>query len=216
MLIFARGISGYDWLIVCISFLIVLIFSIVLHEVAHGFIAYKQGDDTAKLQGRLSLNPLVHFDLMGFISCVLFGFGWAKPVPVNPLKFRNFKKGTAFVSIAGVTVNIILAFIFCGLYVIIDSYLKITNYFYLFLYYLCYFGFILNVGFFVFNLLPIYPLDGFNLIATFTKYDNKFVQFMRQYGSILLIVIFIFCRNVLGWLMSIIGTPLELFWRLIF
>ena len=216
MLIFAQGISGYQWLIVCIAFLIVLILSIVLHEVAHGYVAYKQGDDTAKIQGRLSLNPLVHFDTFGFICCMFFGFGWAKPVPVNPLKFRNFKKGTALVSIAGVTVNIILAVIFSGLYVVIDSYLKITNYFYMFLYFLCYFGYILNIGFFVFNLLPIYPLDGFNLIATFTKYDNKFIQFMRQYGSIILIVIFIFCRNILGWLMNIIGTPLEMFWRLIF
>lgn len=216
MLVFAQGYSGYEWLILCISFLIILILSIVLHEVAHGFIAYKQGDDTAKIQGRLTLNPIVHFDILGFISCLLFGFGWAKPVPVNPFKFRNFKKGTALVSIAGVVVNIILAFIFCGLYVIIDTYLSITNYFHLFLYFLCYFGYILNIGFFVFNLLPIYPLDGFNLIATFTKYDNKFVQFMRQYGSIILIVIFVFCRNILSWLMNIIGTPLEMLWRLIF
>ena len=153
MLVFAQGYSGYEWLILCISFLIILILSIVLHEVAHGFIAYKQGDDTAKIQGRLSLNPIVHFDILGFISCVLFGFGWAKPVPINPLKFRNFKKGTALVSIAGVTVNIILAFIFCGLYVIVDTYLSIMNYFHLFLYFLCYFGFILNIGFFLFNLI---------------------------------------------------------------
>lgn len=215
MLVFAQNFSGYEKIIVCLAFIIILVLSLVLHEVAHGYIAYKQGDDTAKLSGRLTLNPVAHFDLMGFISCVLFGFGWAKPVPVNSFKFRNFKKGTSLVSLAGVTVNLILAFVFCGIYVALDVYMPITNYFKLFLYILCYYGFILNIGFFVFNLLPIYPLDGFNFIATFAKYENRFVQFMRQYGQIILLVMMVLGRNLISWLMTIVGTPIEALWRLI-
>ena len=110
-----------------IAMVLALIISLSTHEFAHAYVAYKNGDDTAKLMGRLTLNPLKHVDFVGVLCCVLFRFGWAKPVPVNPMKFRNFKKGSALVSIAGVTVNLIFAILFGGLYVLFLKHIEISN-----------------------------------------------------------------------------------------
>src|SRR5687768_16975542 len=106
----------------------VLVFSIVLHEVAHGWVAYKQGDATAMMLGRLTLNPLPHVDPVGSILVpallALSGtglmLGWAKPVPVNPRNFRNYKRGDILVSLAGVAVNFVLAFVFAILWALME------------------------------------------------------------------------------------------------
>ena len=87
-----------------------LLYSIIIHELAHGWVAFKMGDPTAKWLGRLSLNPLKHLDPIGTIMLFVFGFGWAKPVPVNFNNLRDERKGLIFVSAAGITANIILAF----------------------------------------------------------------------------------------------------------
>ena len=89
---------------------IVLFTAITVHEYAHGYVAYKLGDPTAKYSGRLSLNPISHLDMWGAICMVLFGFGWAKPVPINPMYFRDRKKGMALTALAGPLANIVLAF----------------------------------------------------------------------------------------------------------
>ena len=88
-----------------------ILIAITFHEMAHGFAAEAMGDPTAKNAGRLSLNPFKHLDPLGFLSMVLFRFGWAKPVPINPMYFKDRKKGTIIVSLAGVVTNLILAFI---------------------------------------------------------------------------------------------------------
>ena len=91
--------------------IIVLFTAIAVHEYAHGFVAYKLGDPTAKYAGRLSLNPMSHLDPIGAVCMALFGFGWAKPVPVNPMYFTDRKRDSALVALAGPVSNVILAFI---------------------------------------------------------------------------------------------------------
>lgn len=219
MLTFARGSSGIQLLIIGLSFVFVLIFSLTLHEFAHAYAAYKSGDDTAKMEGRLTLNPLSHIDLIGFVTCLLFGFGWAKPVPVNPFKFRNYKKGMFFVSMAGVIMNLILALIFCPLFLLCEKYFlsgSITN-FQLFLYSLTQFAYQLNICLFVFNLLPIAPLDGFNLLQGLCSYDNKFIVFMRKNGYLVLIAMLIIFRftNIFESIIYGLTYPIEALWKLI-
>lgn len=208
-------LTGIELIGAGLALLVVLVFSLSLHEFAHAYVAYKQGDFTPKEMGRVTLNPLAHIDPIGFLCCALFGFGWAKPVEINPIKFRNYRKGMFLTSIAGVTVNIILSFIGCGVFYICLRFLPLTNAFCYFIYYFGMFLYTINLALFIFNLLPIYPLDGFNCISALTKYDNKFVNFMRKYGTIILIVILIFGDVFLIKLINWIGMPMEMLWELI-
>ena len=100
------------------SFLAVLIV-LPCHEFAHAFAAVKNGDETPKYAGRYTLNPFAHFDPLGLAMLILLRFGWAKPIPVNPANFRNYKKGCIWVSVAGVLANIALAIIFCPVYLLV-------------------------------------------------------------------------------------------------
>lgn len=206
--------SGKDLIVVLVAYVLVLLISLSFHEFAHGYVAYKQGDSTPKAQGRLTLNPLAHIDIFGFLLILIAGFGWAKPVEVNPLKFRKYKKGMTLVALAGVCMNFILAFISYPFLFLIDG----TSYFSLFFTTFFKYMVIINCVLIVFNLLPIYPLDGFRVIEANAKYDNKFVSFMRQYGAIILILTVIVLQYVdlLQRFMLLIIEPIGIFWNLIF
>jgi len=141
----------------------VFLLAITLHEVAHAWVAYKCGDDTAKLAGRLSLSPLVHLDPVGslvFIVSSIAGvsFGWAKPVPVNPLRFRHWRRDDILVSLAGVTANLLQAIAWSALLRLSEAFL--TGSLGQAVAMLCIIGVFINVVLMIFNLLPIPPLDG--------------------------------------------------------
>lgn len=161
---------------------IAVLVAIIPHEMAHGFAAYLCGDETAKNDGRLSLNPLHHLDSIGTICLILFKFGWAKPVMINPNNFRNRKVGTFFVSIAGVTVNFILAIIS----VVLIKHINVNKFFFELLMNIFWFNIVLGV----FNLIPIPPLDGSKLLFSFLplKYEYYLIRYER-YGYILILLL---------------------------
>ncbi len=161
---------------------IAVLVAIIPHEMAHGFAAYLCGDETAKNDGRLSLNPLHHLDPIGTICLILFKFGWAKPVMINPNNFRNRKVGTFFVSIAGVTVNFILAIIS----VVLIKHINVNKFFFELLMNIFWFNIVLGV----FNLIPIPPLDGSKLLFSFLplKYEYYLIRYER-YGYILILLL---------------------------
>lgn len=215
--LFTYNLPASEMLMLVLAYLIAIVFALMCHELAHGFVAYKCGDKTAKLEGRLSLNPAKHLDLWGSLSFLFVGFGWAKPVPVNPLNFRNYKRDMALVSISGVITNILLAFLAVPLFMLCSR-LDPSNLFFVFLTYLTMFLVVINISLAVFNLLPIYPLDGFNFINTFLKYGNKFSQFMYKYGSIILLVLII--TGLFGFAFNYVANGILdlflMFWGLMF
>jgi len=189
--IFSGDYSAEIIVIMLGAWLIAITIAIVFHECAHAWVANKMGDPTAKYAGRVTLNPAKHIDWIGALCLLIFGFGWAKPVPVNPVLYKNYRKGQVLVSLAGVTVNFILGIILTFLSVIslvyFDSSVLILN----FLQYLFFYTAIINYVLAVLNLLPIYPLDGFSLLEAFVSPNNKFMRFMRQYGMFILLILLI-------------------------
>ena len=223
MLTFLNQFEGTDALILGLATICTMLISFSLHEYAHALVAYWNGDQTAKALGRLTINPIVHMDPIGTICCFLFGFGWAKPVPINPLQFRHYKKGVVTTSLAGITMNLILAFLSSGAWAAMVYFVDFTTitssalyYFLEFLYAFFLMMSTINVTLFVFNLLPIYPLDGFRVVEAVCKYDNKYVSFMRRYGSYVLLVFILVGSPLISMLMDIVQTPIMLFWGLFF
>ncbi len=141
-----------------------ILIALSFHECAHGFVAYRCGDDTAKLMGRLTLNPLNHIDPAGFLMMILVGIGWAKPVPVNPLNYRNGRMDDFKVSIAGVATNYLLFLLsmlaYTAMYVFWSGEGTVSLYFYQFLSICARY----NLVIMLFNLLPIPPLDGYHVL----------------------------------------------------
>lgn len=193
------GHSMAQTLAFIVAYILALIIAFGMHEFSHAYCAYKLGDPTPKALGRLTLNPIKHLDLYGFLGFLIVGFGWAKPVEVNPLNFRKYKRDMFLVSISGVLTNLILGFLFSGAYyffftncaTIIGPSFKYSNALMYLIHYFLEFSVMLNLALFVFNLLPIFPLDGFNAIKSICRYNSKFVNFMYRYGTIILLVIII-------------------------
>ena len=215
MLSFLRAYEGTEFISSAIGFLFAIIIALSFHEFAHAFVAYKCGDTTPKMQGRVTLNPLKHIEPIGFLCCALFGFGWAKPVQIQPMNFRNFKKGNGLTSVAGVLMNLLLAFVGCGFYYGL-SLVYVDNIFFNMLIQFFYFTYVINICLAVFNILPIYPLDGFKLIENYTKYGNGYVNFMYKYGSLILLGVILVFEDLLSLLIVYVRLPIELFWQLIF
>ena len=162
-----------------------LFVAIIFHELSHGLAAYALGDNTAKNSGRLTLNPIKHIDPVGFISMLVFKFGWAKPVPINPMNFKHRKRDTLLVSLAGPVSNFIIAIILSFILKanIITSYLAME----MLLITLWY-----NIMLGIFNLLPFPPLDGSKILASLLpdKMEYYFYKYERYFYLILILLIF--------------------------
>ena len=220
---------------------IAVFFVFVPHELAHAFIAYKNGDGTAKMYGRLTLNPIKHIDPVGIVLCIFTGFGWAKPVPINPYNFRRYRVGLFTTTIAGVTANYIIAFIAYPLYLLIATYAVTESvalsYLITFFNYVFFLIFLYSLSVIMFNLLPLYPLDGFRVVESLTREVNPVRRFLRNYGYYILIILvvesflcgvlleytnltFVKYLDILGYLQwfarNIIGYPITAIWNLIF
>ena len=164
----------------------VILFAITVHEYAHGMAAFKKGDPTAKNMGRLTLNPLPHIDPIGAICLFLFSFGWAKPVPINPRYFKDIRKDTIYVSLAGPVSNLLVAFCAGMIY----RFLALPpGPFQMLLIYVL----ILNIGLGLFNLLPLPPLDGSHVLENLLPpaAAQKYREFGRHGFFILLGIIFL-------------------------
>ena len=170
------------------SFLAVVVV-LTLHEFSHAFVAYKCGDPTPKWTKRLSLNPARHLDLVGLICFTFVGFGWAKPVEVNPNNFKKYRLGMGLTASAGVIMNYVMAFLIFPLWqvILVYYYAPVGGYFAMFL---CDFAemlFTYSLCFCVFNLLPLFPLDGFRILDALNKRRGKIYRFLQQYGQIILL-----------------------------
>lgn len=179
----------FNGLLVKVLTLPFIFICLTVHEFSHGFIAYKLGDNTAKEAGRLTLNPFKHVDWLGVIAMLLLGFGWAKPVPVNPYRFKKSgARGIVWVSLAGPVSNLIFAFLLLLVW-------EIAYYFFPTLFMNYYFYNILqsviaiNVGFAVFNLVPVPPLDGSKVLEYFLPYSAR--SWMERNGNILYMILLI-------------------------
>ena len=195
--------SPMDWVMYTLIILPGIVIGISFHEFAHAWVANRCGDSTPKYQNRVTINPAAHIDPIGFVALLFIGFGWGKPVMINPNNFEKPRRDELLVALAGVTLNLILAFLFMAvlrllfqfalgfmlselgmiLYSIIDSIVRI------------------NIVLMIFNLLPIPPLDGFNVITQlFNLRNTEFYYRVYDKGFIILMVLILF--NVTGRILS--------------
>jgi Zn-dependent protease len=202
-----------------LSWFFMLILAISVHEMAHAWMAYHRGDDTAARMGRLTINPAVHFDPMGFLFILFMPFGWGKPVPFNPYNLRNIKKDSMWIALAGPMSNIIqaviLGLIFRLLTVLpLDAVINNPIGFNI----IRAMGIVLQCGVMInlllafFNLIPLFPLDGEKILAGFLPYaqERKLYEF-RQHSMMVLFGIIIagamFNLNILSWYFQLTAVP---------
>jgi Zn-dependent protease len=197
-----------------------LLFAVTIHEVAHGYVAYKMGDNTAMLAGRLSLNPIKHLDFFGsfFLPLLLkltgstIIFGYAKPVPVNFSNFRNYRKSTIYVSSAGVLANFALAIISGLLFQILTHFQPLWHAsflkpFVLDLYQMLGYSVLINLVLAVFNLIPIPPLDGSKILAMLLPVSLR-LQYARMERFGMIIIISLLLTGSLGRVLTFFLIPM--------
>ncbi len=214
------------------SYIIAILIAVSIHEWAHGYVAYRLGDPTAKYAGRLTINPLAHLDLLGTLMFFIVGFGWAKPVPVDPRYFKKPKRDVALVALAGPAINLVLAIVaFIGLtflgktsdasamdLITLENggspvILLITQ--------ILAGSLFINLALMAFNLLPIAPLDGSKIIHPFIplRYDTVYWEFMQKGPLILLAVIVVeqlmHIPILSAWVFGIVNPILHLMFSLV-
>jgi len=185
----------------------VLVICLTVHEFSHAYVAFKMGDPTAKQMGRLSLNPLVHLDPLGTLMILFVRFGWAKPVPINPNNFKDFKKGIILTSLAGPISNFLLAFLgaFLAKFIYLTNNQGLIMFIQTFI--------LINIVLGIFNLLPFPPLDGSRLFTVFLppKYDY-INNFLERFGILFLFGIILLFPGLIGSIIyPIVSMLLRLF-----
>jgi len=184
-----------------IPWLTALVAALTIHEFAHALAAYRLGDSTAERAGRLSLNPLVHLDPMGSLMLLLVGFGWARPVPVNPSLIGKGRFGQFMVSFAGIFANISFALFCLAWLTLIFNFESFSadNYLIKFLAFLVY----INISLFIFNLIPLAPLDGFGILKSFApELFFRVAPFLERWGFFILLGL-VFFTNAIGFLIVV-------------
>jgi Zn-dependent protease len=180
-----------------------LLFSVIIHEVAHGWVAYRMGDPTAKEMGRLTLNPLKHLDPLGTLMLFIVGFGWAKPVPVNFYNLRPRRKGLILVSSAGIAANILLAFLFESLFKIIP--IRYEGTWMIAIYFMVQ----INITLAALNLIPLPPLDGSKILMGI--FPNQTREIYARLGpNGLIIILMLLFTGLLNPIITFIRHGIEL------
>lgn len=176
---------NFNMIILVIARVLALAVAFPFHESAHGLAALALGDKTAKDSHRISMNPFRHFDLLGFVLLMLVGFGWGKPVPINPYNFKHKKSGIAITALAGPLSNLLLAYISIIVFKLFYIFLPDQKFIQIFLYY----SIFINISLMIFNLIPVPPLDGSRILYYFMD-DESYFNYSR-YSTVLFIVLLI-------------------------
>ena len=193
-----------DWLMDKVLIVPGIIIGLTFHEFAHAFVAHKCGDQTPLLQGRVTLNPMAHIDWMGLAALFFVGFGWGQPVQIDPYQFRHRRRDEFLVSIAGVAMNLLLAIVFAfvakGVLGIVGWGALSTGFgngIWMMLLYIIQ----INLVLMIFNLIPVPPLDGFNIIAQIFNFGQKEIYWqIYRYGNWILVALIVF--GVTGMILS--------------
>ena len=190
-------------IIYLIMFTVGILFSLIIHECAHGYVALKCGDPTAKMMGRLTLDPRKHLDPIGTICMLFLRIGWAKPVPINPNNFRNYRRDYILVSLAGIFANLLVFLLSTVITVLIYKYAEAQWLSYVFQFFLMLAQ--MNLSLAIFNLLPVPPLDGYRFLDQFVFKGR--LSMNRQTMQIIQIIFLVVCiSGLLNGLLSTVNS----------
>ena len=218
-----NGGSIQDVIISLLLSVPIIFLALSVHETAHGYVAYKLGDPTARSLGRLTLNPIKHIDPLGFVCMLVAGFGWAKPVPINSRYFKKPKRDMALTALAGPLSNLLLAVVFALLlkgvallWNVFPPSAEITFNIYMWSIELISIGIRMNVVFAVFNMLPVPPFDGSRIFLTFLP-TNVYFKIMRYEQYIQIAIMLALVLGVLDRPLAIVSNfVLDIIWRVVF
>lgn len=188
-----------SWIMEKVIILPAILIGLSFHEFAHAYAAVRLGDPTPKFQKRVTLNPIAHIDIFGFLALIFIGFGWGKPVEINPNNFKNIRRDSLIVDVAGVTVNLILSIIFAGVLrlLVVYQYDFLSTSLGSLVTQMIFAIITINIVLMIFNLLPIPPLDGFGILTEiFNLREKEFYYQIYDKGFVILLLLLIF--NITG------------------